>query len=41
MIFGPAGGAFLYQINPLLPMYVSGTLSILLGIFFFFIKVKK
>ncbi len=41
MIFGPAGGAMLYGINPSLPMLVSGTLSIVLGIYFFFIKAKR
>lgn len=39
MVFGPALGGLVYNIAPDLPMLVGAALSVLVGVYFFFVKI--
>jgi MFS family permease len=39
MIFGPALGGAVYNLQPTLPMLVGGAASLLLGVFFLFVRI--
>jgi MFS family permease len=41
MVFGPALGAILYQQGPGLPMLAGGALTILTGIYFWFVRIPE
>ncbi|MDP6435808.1 MAG: MFS transporter [Gammaproteobacteria bacterium] len=41
MVFGPATGALMYEIDTLLPMQVGAVMTILTGIYFWFVRIPS
>ncbi|MFQ5633723.1 MAG: MFS transporter [Gammaproteobacteria bacterium] len=41
MVFGPALGGFVYDIAPNLPMFGGAALSVLVGLYFFFVDIPE